>query len=1771
MKRMVTFLVAAWMLSSLQLASFAQTVNFSINPATAMINQGDQICVGIQVSNFTNIVSKQYSINYAGSVLQFNNAQGFNLPGMNASNIGNPSSGNITVSWLADDILNGASVANGTTIYQLCFTAIVSSGTSPINFSGMPSIIEITNPSGEVQMGSTGGTVTVGSGGPPPTSDLTFTASQETASPGNIVCVDVTVQNFTSIVSMQYSINYNASILSFNNAQGFGLGGMNTSNFGNPSAGNITVSWLADDIINGATVPNGTVIFQLCFTAQGGGTSPINFSGTPSIIEVTNPMGEVTPVFQNGSVVVSGSPPPPTGLTFTASNETAAPGSTVCVDISVANFTNVVSMQFSMNYNASQLSFNNAQGFNLPSFNASNVGNPSAGNITLSWLSDDILNGTTVPNGTVILQLCFTVTGNSGTTPINFSGIPSIVEVTTPSGEVTPSFQSGSVTISGDPVGPLPFSVNAQNVTGLSGSTICVPITVTGFNGIVSMQFSMNYNGAHLSFQNAQGFNLSGLNASSFGNPSSGNISFSWLADDIVNGATVPNGTAIFELCFTALAPNCTETPVSFSGSPVIIEVTDSQGDVNFNSTPGTVNVCNLIPLVLIASQETVAPGGNTCVNISAQEFTNIVSFQFSVNYTASIVSYTGAQGFGLPGMNASNFGNPSAGNITISWLADDIVNGVTVSPGTVLFQLCFDAVGNPDQVSPINITGMPTLIEVTNSSSQTVPVTIMQGSITISEVSCPPIAIQETIDSSCFGSSDGSISLSLSGGDDSYTFSWDFNNGTSSTLDNVPAGIYTVAITSCGQTVVESYTVPELPAISIEEAIVSDIACFGESTGSIFLSVEGTSPLSYQWIGSGVIQNPTQQFISGLGTGIYWATITDGNGCELVSSEYVITQPASALNVTVSSVTPVSCHGGNDGGIAINAAGGTPGYSFSWAHTPVNTNVLDNLSAGSYQVTVTDSRGCEVEQAGIEVVEPTPINITIVSITNETIAGNDGSIFINVSGGNGGYTYLWNGPGGPYSTEDLSGLTAGTYNLTVTDVNGCTQTLSATIIKPLTVTLVSTNNSCFNQSTGSIFIATSGGTEPYSFEWSGPGGPFFVESLTNITGGTYELTVTDAEGTQVSISVTITEPAQPFQVSGANVINPSMFQTCNGTININALSGGIQPYTYAWSNGMSGAIISNLCDGTYTVTVTDANGCTTQATYTIAFVPPPLVPVTNTPVHVDCAGATNGSWTVSVLGGLPPYNFMYSDAFSQPSLNGTVTRTGLPAGTYTVTVTDGFTPPQQMVFTTTINEPNPIQLVSLTILPETAAGSNGQLQLELTGGTLPYTFQWTNAFTGQNPFNLQNGCYSVTIIDKNDCLLVAGPFCVPRFQVTNVAKVDAACSGVPTGSINLTMAGVINEPLQYTWIGPGGVVLPFNGPAADGLSAGIYTFFVTDALGVSTPPQQIQVNNISNVSISAAPTTDYNGFNVSCHGETDGAAFAVAQSGQTPYNYTWCQGLGTGQNVSGLGAGSYCVVVVDAVGCTDSTTIQLNQPLPLIVTPTIRDISCRDDNNGSISLKISGGNPAYQIAWQASIGQQTNPIVQLGAGVYSVTVSDENGCTALGSYTVSESEPMELSFIVIDDTGAADGSIAAIVSGGSAPYTYQWSNSQTGSVIGQLRAGEYVVMVTDANGCTVFGNVFLSDNSVPCLDYRNIISPNGDGMNDEFIINCLSLYPGNRLEIFNRWGQTVFEVHNYQNNWIGTTQGGDPLPEGAYFFVFEYTDFEGRPQQLKGHITLLR
>ncbi len=892
-----------------------------------------------------------------------------------------------------------------------------------------------------------------------------------------------------------------------------------------------------------------------------------------------------------------------------------------------------------------------------------------------------------------------------------------------------------------------------------------------------------------------------------------------------------------------------------------------------------------------------------------------------------------------------------------------------------------------------------------------------------------------------CNGNSTGTASVTASGGTSSYSYSWSPSGGTAASASSLSAGSYSCLITDAnGCTAQRNFTITQPAVLSVSSSI-TNVACNGDATGAATMTpAGGTSAYTYVWSNGGTTSSKSL-----LVAGTYTCTVTDANSCTSVQL-ITISQPA-ALAATTSD-TDVDCFGNTNGAASVTVSGGTTGYTYSWSPSGGTSTTASNLSAGSYTCVITDANACTLSK-NFTISQPSVLaantSVTNVACNN----GTNGTAVLTPSGGTGTLTYSWTPS--VSSTSSASGLGAGSYSCVITDANGCTVTKNMTVTQPaaFNVNATSTNNLCNGQSMGSTSVSVSGSTSPYTYSWSNGGS---TNSTSGLTAGTYTCTITDANSCVATEVITITQPTVLSATTTSSNVSCNSGSNAAATVNV---SGGTAGYTYSWApSGGTGATASGLVAGSYTCNVTDANGCTTSQNFTLT--EPAVLAATSASNDVNCNSAATGSASVSPSGGTASYTYAWA-----PSGGTAATATGLTAGNYSCMITDA----NSCVVTelVTISEPTAMAVTQSSTNVACNTGTNGSASVTVSGGNGPYTFLWSNGGTTDAENNLVAGNYICTITDANGCD-VQSLFIItaPNTIASTVSITNPICFG-GEGSATVNSTGGTGT-LSYSWSTGG------NGPVETNLYAGTYSVITTDGNGctsqelvVITAPAQIQ-NSIS----YTMPM---------CNGGT-GDVTVTPSGGTGAFTYSWTNGNTTATQ-TGLVAGGYDVVVTDANGCTKFTTVTMTQPAAITLSTTMQDPLC-NGGVGTATVVANGGTAGYTYSWIT--GGTTDTEGNLVAGTYQVVVTDQNGCTSTTNAVVVEPTVISTSSTTTNELTGNDGTIDLTVTGGTPGYTFAWNNGAATEDLSGLAAGDYTVLVTDANGCT-FSITITVSSSVGLFD----------------------------------------------------------------------------------------
>lgn len=756
-----------------------------------------------------------------------------------------------------------------------------------------------------------------------------------------------------------------------------------------------------------------------------------------------------------------------------------------------------------------------------------------------------------------------------------------------------------------------------------------------------------------------------------------------------------------------------------------------------------------------------------------------------------------------------------------------------------------------------------------------------------VSEVNinaAPSFTNQPVSETICFGESFNTLSVAFANGVGTPTYQWYSNTVNNTTTGTAIVGETTDSYTPPSGTVgtvyyyaiitfssggcteiisqVSQQTVNETPNISNK----TDIICSGNAFTIAPDGLGGdTAPTgtTYTWntpvinpagtitgaTAETIPQNSISQTLTNTTTNpstvTYTVTPTLGT-CIGADFEVVITVNPS-ISIT-SNQTNSNCHLANGGALDITIFGGVPfstgnPYQINWTGPNGYTNTsedISNLAPGDYTVSILDDGGCPFSET-FTITEPDELVFSTINFDPETIScfgANDGEISIEIAGGTVPYTYSWTRNGAPYSTdEDLTNLPSGTYQITVTDANNCTPIIQSFNVEEPPELIASLINQvdviCFGEATGEINIDITGGRPfetpsgvfDYTYSWTGPNG--FISTNQNLSGliaGTYNVTVTDRSGCTDDLEVIIDQSDEIIIDYTATEIE--CYNDNDASITINNISGGNAPYTITWSNLGSGLVQNNLSPGTYVITVTDATDCVKQATVVIDS--PPVFRITPEVTNISCFGANDARIVLNLEGGIDPVDLVWDD---DPTAG--VERNNIGPGTYTVTITDG--KPCEITETFVITEPDALDISGTkTDALDCDDANTGAINVIITGGTLPLTYQWSNGATTEDLSNIPPGEYSITVTDANNCE-ISDTFVINRFDPLEITietdtNFDCDAKTVDQSFIAVPNGGV--PPYQISW--SSGTVSGANNEIMQTSQNGLVIIDVTDSVGCS-------------------------------------------------------------------------------------------------------------------------------------------------------------------------------------------------------------------------------------------------------------------------------------------------------------------------------------------------
>lgn len=1072
-----------------------------------------------------------------------------------------------------------------------------------------------------------------------------------------------------------------------------------------------------------------------------------------------------------------------------------------------------------------------------------------------------------------------------------------------------------------------------------------------------------------------------------------------------------------------------------------------------------------------------------------------------------------------------------------------------------------------------------------------------------------------------CFGGNTGSFAIEILGGTPPYApITYSPNVGiTDSTTANglyvssLVSGTYTFTATDANSCVyTDSVTINQNSEIILSFPDTIYETCNG-SNGSATVQVSGGIPgYTYNW--SNGDTTPVLDSVQG---GIYYTIeVIDSLNC--FKSDLVFVPVVESVLITSVGVTDNTCSGDTLGSLSIETTGGLFPHLFSYTYlgntTTLSSNdtttVINNLASGSYSLEVEDSSGCvNTWSLPINVSENSTLDFSIDSLSSSGILAcsgdNNGELFLDISGGNpfpGNYYWLFvNDPNFSQNltVDSIVGLSAGTYNLTVQDADGCTAQLSYEILEPtpLSTSHVITNTSCFNETDGEALVIISGGTPNYSLS-SNTFSNFTSLStdtfrITGLSEGTYFYDVLDTNACELlNNTFYVGEPSQLEIIDVTSSLESCLLFDATASVSV---SGGVGGYSYLWSYDdsfsqplelqdgtlnptVNASTVQNVTQGLIYIHVWDANSCYTLDSIVISRSNSPQLDLLGTIDNV-CDGDTEGQISFNATGGTPFYEYSIDGGVNWQFL---ATFDHLADGVYSAIVRD-FLGCTDVISNISINSPPPIT-VSVSTQTVSCHGSiDGSASVVSVNGGVSsmgvYSYSWQNSqgvnlwpanLSGINPTvtNLTPGSYQLEVKDDNGCSTIYSPVnigeplpvTVDLSVISDYNGVDISCFGYSDAMIQANASGGTGQ-YTFEWYNSVGLNLTdtTNQPPPSSASFDTLSFLPQDTYSVIVVDDNncLDSNSIAVTHPSQIDVNFENIVNIRCEGNNDGQATAIYSGGLGFGNYTvsWTDSnnnvISLIAQATQLAVGDYVATYTDNNGCSGHDTVTINYSELFQTTNSLdtTSVSCFGSIDGSFNFNVTGGWQPYTYVWNDPLGQQSEKAIGLAPGQwYTNIITDANNCILIDSvYVTSPVDELEVSTFSIEDNDCfenSNGSITIEVVGGSFPYDFTWTgpNSFSGSNqnIAGLAVGTYNVVVIDNNGCEKTESYDVDGPNAP-LQINSVITEG---------VSCHGLQDGSA----NLIGQIVGGTSPYNQDW----QGENPNVLSAGNYSVEVTDNAG-------------
>jgi PKD repeat protein len=1190
-------------------------------------------------------------------------------------------------------------------------------------------------------------------------------------------------------------------------------------------------------------------------------------------------------------------------------------------------------------------------------------------------------------------------------------------------------------------------------------------------------------------------------------------------------------------------AAGCTtiHNPLAVTVRPLPTAIISNSGTVCAEDTqPLNITLTGTAPWTVVYAINGVSQAP---LNIAASPFT--LNASSAGNYTiASVTDANGCSNTGIGNATVSYWPVPSA---TISGTTSVCAGKsatITISlTGTAPFTFTYS-----DATTPVTVTNHPANIytfTVTPATAVTYTLVSMEDShgcngnlsgAAVITINAQPVLAFAVTDLQCYGDNSGAIDLTVTGSA-SNSFAWigpdGFTAGTED-ISGIKAGLYNVTVTSSDGCVASGQATVMQPAVlTLSSTGNMVLLCNGDPTGAgSFTAAGGTAPYTFTTLvntaGATLTPSASAVAVTDAGGGVITVRVTDSHNCTAEATITVTEPPALVLSATV---TNVSCFGGSNGTIITSVTGGTAPYIYAWTASGGGSGITagapnqGGLTAGTYDLTVTDAHGCQITGSWT-LTQPAALAVTVTADDNLIGSCKPAQLLATVTGGiepAGGYLYSWSPAAGLSATNIPNPVatpaSTTTYTVTVTDANGCVRTGSVTVtVAPVLTAVAYADDNLIGACPSSqtqLHVNVSGGETPYSFSWmpvAGLSDPAVREPVAKPAATTaYTVTVTDANGCTVTANVTV-NVAPDLDVTAT--VDDNLIGTCPTSVaHLTATAtGGEGGYTYLWDNA---ATLSSATSATptakpavtttYTVTVTDANGCTDQASVTVNVAPDLAVTATADDMFIGtCAGSVS-HLDATVTGGEGIYTYKWTPLTGLDDSN-IKSPTARPAvtTTYTVTVTDanGCTATSPVLITV-----RPALTLTLAVDDSstgTCAGSEAHITSTVGGGEPGYIYLWSPAAglssdTDPNPTAkpAATTTYTLTVTDQNGCSISRDitVTVAPPLAVTATAA-DPLTGTCLTSATTLNATAIGGEPgYTYSWSPAAGLDNPaIQSPTAKPAVTTTYTVTITDSNGctasagvtVTVAPDLTATATVDEGTIGACPTSV-------AHLDV------TATGGEPGYIYLWSPAAGLSDPNSKTPTArpsattTYTVTVTDANGCqaTSSVTVTVAPVLSVTVSADDYNIGTCLSSDAALTAVASGGEPAYSYLWSPAAGLSdpaiANPTARPAVTTtYTVVVTDSNGCTASSSLTVTVAPALAAtataSDLSIGTCLTSQSILDVIVTGGEPGYTYSWlpvtglsDPASKNPTAKPAVTTTYTVTVTDNNGCTTTAPVTIT------------------------------------------------------------------------------------------------